>query len=80
MTTDTIAGRILIVEDDAGLAQVISGALGRAGNVVERADSGLTGAQWLQENEYDVVLLDMAFPSSMAGRFCILSKGRLRHR
>lgn len=62
ISAETVAGRILIVEDDAGLAQVITGALSRAGNSVERADSGLTGAQMLKEHEYDVILLDIGLP------------------
>jgi len=58
-----IAGaEILLVEDDAGLRQVIRGALERSGHTVDTADSGLTAGEKLREAEYDVVLLDIGLP------------------
>lgn len=59
---ETILGRVLLVEDDGGLRQVIRGALDRTGHTVDTADSGLTAGAKLHDGEYDVVLLDIGLP------------------
>jgi two-component system, OmpR family, KDP operon response regulator KdpE len=59
---ETILGRVLLVEDDASLRQVIRGALERTGHTVETADTGLVAAEKLRAGEYDVVLLDIGLP------------------
>jgi two-component system KDP operon response regulator KdpE len=61
-SAETILGRVLLVEDDASLRQVIRGALDRTGHSVDTADSGLTAAEKLRAAEYDVVLLDIGLP------------------
>jgi two-component system KDP operon response regulator KdpE len=59
---ETILGRVLLVEDDAGLRQVIRGALDRTGHTVDTADSGLTAEAKLHHADFDVVLLDIGLP------------------
>ena len=54
--------RILIVEDDAMLAEAISRALRQSAHMVQRADNGLAADRMLMDNEYDLVLLDVNLP------------------
>jgi two-component system KDP operon response regulator KdpE len=57
------AARILIVEDDAALRQVLSGVLSSNGYEVQTASDGLAAVYALQTAEtIDVVLLDIGLP------------------
>lgn len=54
--------RILIVEDERKIAELISESLLRAGYRCFRAYDGMEAADLLEENEYDLVLLDIMLP------------------
>ena len=54
--------RILIVEDDPALRNTIRSVLERNGNEVRTAGDGAAGARELDQNQYDVVLLDIGLP------------------
>jgi CheY-like chemotaxis protein len=54
--------RVLLVEDDATVAEVISGLLEAAGHSVQHAANGLAGLVELQGNGFDVMLLDLDLP------------------
>lgn len=54
--------RILIVEDDAMLAEAISRALRQSAHMVHRADTGAEADRVLAENGFDLVLLDVGLP------------------
>lgn len=55
--------RLLLAEDDAGLARQISAALGRAGYTVDRASDG-EDAWFMGDSEpYDAVILDLGLPT-----------------
>ena len=55
--------RVLLVEDEIGLAESIRRGLTGAGFVVDVANDGITG-QWLAtENPYDVIVLDIMLPA-----------------
>jgi two-component system KDP operon response regulator KdpE len=56
------AGRLLVVEDDASLRRVITGALERGGHRVDSVADGLTAAERLAQQDYEVVLLDIGLP------------------
>ena len=54
--------RVLLVEDEKGLAESIRRGLTGEGFVVDVANDGITG-QWLAtENPYDVIVLDIMLP------------------
>ena len=54
--------RILVVEDDAMLAQAIARALRQSAHMVQCASSGREADRALTDNEYDLVLLDVGLP------------------
>ena len=54
--------RILIVEDDAMLAEAVGAALTQSAHVVTRAQSGEEADGLLASGEFDLVLLDLGLP------------------
>lgn len=54
--------RILIVEDEKGLAETIRRGLTNEGFVVEVTHDGVSGLWAATENPYDVILLDLMLP------------------
>lgn len=55
--------RVLVVEDDARLAEVLSAGLAAEGFHVDVVDDGLAGYQRAVDGAYDVVVLDILLPS-----------------
>ncbi len=54
--------RILVVEDDTRLAQMIAGELRMAGYEVHQAASGTAGLELAFQERFDAVLLDLGLP------------------
>jgi signal transduction histidine kinase/ActR/RegA family two-component response regulator/streptogramin lyase len=54
--------RLLLVEDDAVVAAVMAGLLGKRGHVVTVVGDGLAAMAEASRNTYDVVLLDLDLP------------------
>ena len=54
--------KILIVEDEEAISSLIEMSLVRAGYRCETADDGLVAADKIEENVYDLVLLDVLLP------------------
>src|SRR6187549_2714711 len=54
--------RLLLVDDDARLASMVSDYLGRAGFEVETAGSLASGRDLLAANSYDALVLDLMLP------------------
>jgi two-component system, OmpR family, response regulator len=54
--------RILVVEDDALLADGLSAALTRAGHAVQQARTGRRGDELLRSEEFDLAVLDVGLP------------------
>ncbi len=54
--------RILLVEDDATVASVISGLLGARGHQVVHAEHALSALREVSEAPFDVALLDLDLP------------------
>lgn len=54
--------RVLIVDDEKNLREVLQAELSRESFVVATADSGYTALDLLSRNEYDVVVLDLNMP------------------
>jgi len=53
---------VLVVEDDALLAEGLMSALTRAGHAVDRTPSGKSADALLRRKEYDLVVLDVGLP------------------
>ena len=62
--------KILIVEDDAGLAEVLEQTLSKQHYQVEVATDGEAGWQLVELYEYDLVLLDLRLPKLDGISFC----------
>ncbi|MGN6520066.1 MAG: response regulator [Dokdonella sp.] len=54
--------RILIIEDDAAIADAIGAALAGAGHAVDRLDNGRQADAALHDHPYDLVVLDLGLP------------------
>jgi signal transduction histidine kinase len=62
MTPPLIVSRILIVDDDVGLARLIERTLQREGFATATANSGQEAFAWLTENTAALLLLDLKLP------------------
>ncbi|MFG2603442.1 response regulator transcription factor [Streptomyces sp. NPDC048514] len=56
------AARVLVVDDDPTVAEVVTGYLHRAGYVVDRADDGPTALDRAAAHRPDLVVLDLMLP------------------
>jgi DNA-binding response OmpR family regulator len=57
-----VAARILLIEDDRRLAEMVSEYLGEAGFAVSLAGDGRTGLSRLRAEPYDALVLDLMLP------------------
>src|SRR5437879_2542341 len=57
-----MAGRILLIEDDARLAEMVSEYLGEAGFRVSPAAGGRAGLERLAREPFDALVLDLMLP------------------
>jgi len=62
--------KILIVEDETDLAQLVKNWLSRDHHLVETADDGLEALIRMETNKYDVVILDIMLPSLNGMEVC----------
>lgn len=62
--------RILIVEDDVQLAEMLTEALTERQYVVDVAKDGETAWDWVQVLEYDLIVLDVTLPKLDGVSFC----------
>ena len=69
--------RILVVEDDALLAEGLTSVLTRAGHAVEHATTGRHADLLLVDEQFDLVVLDVGLPD--IDGFEVLRRLRLRH-
>lgn len=54
--------RVLVVEDEPGVAQFIRQGLAEAGFAVDMARDGVEGLEYAQEADYDLIVLDLMLP------------------
>ena len=54
--------KVLIVEDERPINELIEMSLSERGYLCDCAYDGITAADFLQENSYDLVLLDIMLP------------------
>jgi DNA-binding response OmpR family regulator len=62
--------RILVVEDDVQIADMLAEAFGNNQYVVDIAKDGEIAWSWLELHEYDLVLLDVTLPKLNGIRLC----------
>ncbi len=62
--------RILIVEDDVQIADMLAEALGNHQYVVDIAKDGEMAWNWIEVCEYDLILLDVTLPKINGIRLC----------
>jgi len=72
--------RLLLVDDDARLASMVSDYLGRAGFTVETAGSLAAGRELLAANSYDALVLDLMLPDGDGLDLCRELRGASRTR
>lgn len=65
-----VAVKILVVEDDPGIASLLQRGLRAAGFAVERAADGLTGLRMAREGEYGLIILDLMLPGLDGWSIC----------
>ncbi len=54
--------RLLIVEDDAGIAQFLNQGLSEAGYAVDVVEDGVSGLDYALATDYDVLVIDIQLP------------------
>ncbi|KUN24142.1 two-component system response regulator [Streptomyces antibioticus] len=67
--------RILVVDDDPTVAEVVAGYLDRAGYVVDRADDGPTALARAAAHRPDLVVLDLMLPGMDGLEVCRRMRG-----
>lgn len=67
--------RILVVEDDIQLAEILVEALTRRQYVVDLAKDGEAAWNWVESMKYDLVVLDVTLPKLDGIRFCHRLRG-----
>ena len=70
-----LRGRILVVEDDPTVAEVVAGYLNRAGYVVERAADGLSALRYAAAQPPDLIVLDLMLPGMSGLDVCRALRG-----
>lgn len=54
--------RVLLVEDELGIAQFVTQGLKEVGYVIDRAEDGQVGQNLVETYEYDMIILDIMLP------------------
>ncbi|MFE8014019.1 response regulator transcription factor [Streptomyces antibioticus] len=72
---NTGAARVLVVDDDPTVAEVVAGYLDRAGYTVDRADDGPTALTRAAAHRPDLVVLDLMLPGMDGLEVCRRMRG-----
>jgi two-component system response regulator MprA len=62
LATETVTGRVLVVEDDAAIADVLRRALRQEGHEVRSAEDGVEALELAESFVPDLVILDLGLP------------------
>jgi two-component system copper resistance phosphate regulon response regulator CusR len=62
MTTEVQTARILVIDDDPKIREVLQDGLTQMGMEIETAADGLSGLERLQAGSFDMILLDVMLP------------------
>jgi DNA-binding response OmpR family regulator len=74
-----LTGRVLVVDDDPGVLEVVSYSLRGEGFDVETVSDGATALDRAMEEPYDLVILDLMLPSMSGTEVCRQLRGERRH-
>jgi len=69
-THDGSAGRVLVVEDDEGIREMLKYNLATAGFLVHEARDGASGLRTARTSRPDLILLDLMLPGMSGFDFC----------
>jgi len=64
--------RLLVVENERGIASALRQGLGESGYAVDLARDGAEARDYALAATYDIILLDILLPSSMVSRCCAI--------
>jgi two-component system, OmpR family, response regulator RegX3 len=73
-----LTGRILVVDDDPGVLEVVSYSLRSEGFEVETATDGAAALDRAMEEPYDLVILDLMLPNMSGTEICRQLRGERR--
>jgi DNA-binding response OmpR family regulator len=62
--------RVLVIEDEVGIANFIKQGLEEESYAVDVADNGITGLDWALSNDYDILLIDWMLPGMTGIEIC----------
>ncbi len=62
--------RLLVVDDDPGIVDILSLSLSQFGHEVDEAHSGIEALELLKNNSYDVAILDAVMPGMNGVEVC----------
>jgi DNA-binding response OmpR family regulator len=62
--------KILIIEDDISVRNVLRLSLETKGFTIDEAEDGEIGSYLARTNKYDVIILDNVLPKKMGGHIC----------
>jgi len=71
--------RLLVVEDDLRLCDVLRRGLSEQGHVVDVAHDGEAGEQWAEAAEYDAIVLDVNLPKQSGLQVVRALRGKAVH-
>ena len=62
--------KLLLIEDDPGIAELVTLTLRDAGYHLEHADDGRDGLEMALDNDYEMVILDLMLPGMQGTEIC----------
>lgn len=71
-----MSARLLLVEDEPGVARVVGDLLRSEGHVVEIARDGATGFTLMTDGAFDLLILDVMLPGSTGFELCRAARER----
>ena len=72
--------KILIVEDDRSLLELLKHCLESEGYMIVTAETGASAMNWLKESRFDLALLDLMLPDMNGAQICAAIKESPRTR
>jgi len=68
--------RMLVVDDDMSVVNILSSELKQSGHEVDEAHDGTEAVKWLQSNAYDVAIIDAMMPKMNGAEVCKFIKSK----
>ena len=68
--------RMLVVDDDPNVVNILSSELKQSGHEVDEAHDGIEAVERLQNNSYDVAIVDAMMPKMSGAEVCRFIKSK----